>query len=199
MNRGIDPVMGDRNATHKMITGSNWSFFMNTFMEMMVEGVVQAIRQGGLRSCYVVSTHRISQSLIKGPFFYVRQLWCDIRCALLALTLVVAACENEKKEPEVEVSLDEEKLGRETDKNVLLETRKLVDESIVQKDQELVSALPSSSSEEAEESTVRIEITAGGKLYGSRGENRSLLAEKVTDSSLEQEMKQVLFLSLLGW
>ena len=109
-----------------------------------------------------------------------------IRCALLALTLVVAACENEKKEPEVEVSLDEEKLGRETDKNVLLETRKLVDESIVQKDQELVSALPSSSSEEAEESTVRIEITAGGKLYGSRGENRSLLAEKVTDSSLEQ-------------
>ena len=68
MNRGIDPVMGDRNATHKMITGSNWSFFMNTFMEMMVEDVVQAIRQDGLRSCYVVSTHRISQSLIKGLF-----------------------------------------------------------------------------------------------------------------------------------
>jgi len=79
----------------------------------------------------------------------------------LALALLwLSACEKEV-EPEIEVRIDEEKLGRAIGKHLINETEKAVGETIVMKEQEIDMTLPRSASDQDAGSVAAIlELTA---------------------------------------
>ena len=100
------------------------------------------------------------------------RFFMKMRGMVASMLFFLISCD-EKVKPENEARIDEEKPERVTG-------------TIEARDRDLDMALPSPKIEGIEEISVNLEITHDGKLYGSSGEERSLLADKVGRDKLGQ-------------
>ena len=112
------------------------------------------------------------------------------RYIFFALPLMLAACKDQA-EPEVEIQIDEEKLGRAIGRLFVIESEKIATEMIIMDQPALDMTLPPPSPEQGAgksetELKITLEISENGNLYGLNEMERTLLADEAAWDNLEE-------------